>query len=94
MKKSIVASLVLASALAAGAAAIPAQAHGDVSCTVPRKERQPSVKLQRDLRAAGWNVKKIQIYNGCYEVYGFDEAGNSVEAFFHPKTLERIPVAN
>lgn len=94
MKKSIVASLVLVSALAAGVAAIPAQAHGDVSCTVPRKERQPSVKLQRDLRAAGWNVKKIQIYNGCYEVYGFDEAGNSVEAFFHPKTLERIPVAN
>lgn len=92
MKKTLLTSLVLGGVLAAGFAVSPAQAHGDVSCGVPRSERQPGVKLQRQLRAAGWNVKKIQNYNGCYEVYGFDEAGNSVEAFFDPRTLARIPV--
>ena len=92
MKKIMLTSLALGAALAAGLGISPAHAHGDVSCDVPRSERQPGVKLQRQLRTAGWNVKKIQIYNGCYEVYGFDPAGNSVEAFFDPRTLERIPV--
>ncbi|HEX7874866.1 MAG TPA: PepSY domain-containing protein [Sphingobium sp.] len=70
-----------------------ALAHGEVSCSVPRAERQPQVRLQGQLKKQGWNVKKMQIYNGCYEVYGFDEKGESVEAFFDPRTLERIPVA-
>lgn len=87
-------SLSLGLALA-GVAAVPAaHAHGEVSCSVPRKERQPQVKLQGKLKAEGWNVKKMQIYNGCYEVYGFDDQGNSVEAFFDPRTLERIQVAD
>jgi hypothetical protein len=93
MTKSLLASLALGSLLVLGLTASPAIAHGDVSCNVPRNERQPSVQLQRQLRAAGWIVKKMQNYNGCYEVYGFDEAGNSVEAFFDPRTLARIPVA-
>lgn len=92
MKTPLFVSLCLGAGLLAGGVAVPAFAHGEVSCSVPRSERQPSVKLQKQLKTAGWNVKKIQIYNGCYEVYGFDEAGNSVEAFFDPKTLERIPV--
>lgn len=75
-------------ALAAGAP--PARAHGDVSCKVPRAERQPSVRLQSQLKAAGWKVQKIQVYNGCYEVYGKDDLGIEVEAMFDPKTLTRI----
>lgn len=92
MTKTLLTSLVLGATLAVGCAISPAQAHGDVSCDVPRNQRQPGPKLQKQLREAGWNVKKVQIYNGCYEVYGFDEAGNSVEAFFDPRTLVRIPV--
>ncbi len=77
-----------------GLGATPALAHGEVSCgVVPRKERQPSVRLQKQLKEAGWKVAKIQNYNGCYEVYAFDEKGNSVEAFFDPRTLERKIVA-
>lgn len=94
MKKTILASLLASVALVGGGAIVPVRAHGDVSCNVPRAERQPSVRLQRQLRESGWKVKKIQIYNGCYEVYGFDNEGNSVEAFFDPRTLQRIAVAN
>lgn len=94
MTKSIMALLTAGTVIVAGTASLPAFAHGPVSCSVPRKERQPSVRLQRQLVDAGWKVKKLQIYNGCYEVYGFDDKGNSVEAFFDPRTLERIAVAD
>ena len=70
--------------------AIPASGHDHVSCDVPRSERQPSVQLQRQLNAAGWKVRKIQVSNGCYEVYGKDERGVEVETFFDPRTLNRI----
>lgn len=80
--------------LAAGViATTPVSAHGPVSCDVPRKERQPSVRLQKQLLKAGWSIRKMQDYNGCYEVYGTDETGKSVEAFFDPRTLERKIVA-
>lgn len=83
-------SLAASLALAALALPLPAFAHGDVSCNVPRAERQPSVRLQSKLKAEGWKVKKIQIYQGCYEVYGKDDLGIDVEAFFDPRTLNRI----
>ena len=37
------------------------------------------------LKSKGWTVRKIQMFNGCYEVYGFDEKGRPVEAFFDPQ---------
>jgi hypothetical protein len=42
------------------------------------------------LKSKGWTVRKIQLLNGCYEVYGYDPMGKKVEAFFHPKTFERL----
>lgn len=37
-----------------------------------------------------WKVRKIQNNNGCYEVYGVDDKGAKVEAFFNPKTFDRV----
>lgn len=72
-----------------------ALADGNVSCPVtPRAERQPAAKLTAKLKAMGWVVRKVQIYNNCWEVYGFDENKKPVEAFFHPKTLERVRVGS
>lgn len=90
MKPFLTASLSLAIPLAAGLAASAASASGPLSCSVPRSERQPSVKLQRDLKAAGWKIRKIEVENGCYEVYGSDPEGKAVKAFFDPRTLERL----
>ncbi len=67
-----------------------AWSHGDVSCDVPQAEWRPSVELQAELKTLGWKVRKIKIENGCYEVYGFDENDKRVEAFFNPKTFERL----
>ena len=85
MKLNTITALLLLST--AGAAF----AHGSVSCpVVPKEEKKPQMELQRKLEAEGWKVRKVQNYNNCYEVYGFDDKGKKAEAFFNPKTLERV----
>jgi len=70
-----------------------AVADGNVSCAAaPRAERKPPAQLTQMLKKQGWAIRKMQMFNNCYEVYGFDEKGKPVEAFFDPRTLERVPV--
>lgn len=81
---------LLAAALLAAVAGT-ALAHGNVSCpAMPKEEKQPQMALQKKLEGEGWKVRKVQNYNGCYEVYGFDAQGRKAEAFFNPKTFERV----
>jgi len=87
MKKLL---LLSCTALSLGFVAPGAWAHGDVACKTPKAEWRPSVELQRELKKKGWAVRRIQVFNGCYEVYGFDEKDVRVEAFFDPKTFARI----
>ena len=73
------------------ATATAAFAHGNVSCpAVPKEEKQPQMALQKKLEGEGWKVRQVKNYNGCYEVYGFDGQGKKAEAFFNPKTFERV----
>ena len=66
-------------------------AHGNVSCpAVPKEEKKPQMALQKKLEGEGWKVRKVQNYSGCYEVYGFDGQGKKAEAFFNPKSFERV----
>ena len=82
--KTVIALLLISSAGAAFA-------HGNVSCPVVVKEEQkPQMDLQRKLEAEGWKVRQVKIHNHCYEVYGIDDKGQKAEAFFHPKTFERV----
>ena len=85
--------LCLAVATLSLAAADVAFAHGDVSCpAATRAERKPTTELVALLKSQGWKIRKLQMFKGCYEVYGFDEKGRPVEAFFDPKTLARVAV--
>ena len=43
------------------------------------------------LSKQGWKVQRIKVDGGCYEVYAFNEKGQRVEAYFHPRTLEPVP---
>ena len=66
-------------------------AHGNVSCpVVPKEEKRLQMDLQRKLESEGWKVRQVKNYNNCYEVYGIDDKGQKAEAFFHPKTFERV----
>lgn len=82
--------LCLSLALLCMAAAGTAHAHGDFRCDVPRAEWKPQMELQRKLTAGGWKVRQVKTDNGCYEVYGFDETGRRIEAYFNPSTFEKV----
>lgn len=67
-----------------------ASAHGDFKCNEPSKEWKLREDLSDKLQADGWDVRKVKIDNGCYEVYGFDGKGKRRESYFNPRTLELI----
>ncbi|MDA8445164.1 PepSY domain-containing protein [Paracidovorax valerianellae] len=68
-----------------------AWAHGDVKCPAyPASEWRPHTELQEKLVKDGWTVRRMEKTDTCYEVYGKDPKGKRVEAFFDPKTLERV----
>ena len=76
--------------LAATSVASAAFAHGDISCNVPKAEWKKHSELQSKLESEGWKVRKVKTENGCYEVYGLDDKGRRAEAFFDPKTFEKV----
>lgn len=78
-------------ALVVTAAASTVWAHGNVQCPQsPKAEWQPPTALQEKLAKDGWTVRRMELTPSCYEVYGKDPQGKRVEAFFDPKTLERV----
>lgn len=85
----------LASSLAAVAlliAAGSAGATGLATCdSGPKSGWQPAEKLEKQLTDKGWKVRRIKEDGGCYEVYGLDDKGQRVEAYFHPVTLAPVP---
>lgn len=85
---------ILGIALACAAAA-PAFATGLATCDSGDKSTwQDSAVLEKQLTEKGWTVRRIKEDGGCWEVYALDEKGARVEAYFHPVTLEPVPVAD
>ena len=58
----------------------------------PESGWQPKEKLQNMLVEQGWQVRRIKVDGGCYEVYAMNDAGKRVEAYFHPVTLAPVPI--
>lgn len=84
---STIAVIATALLLASGQAA----AHGDVKCQkYPKEEWKPHTDLQKKLEGDGWAIRRMEKTDTCYEVYGKDPKGKRVEAFFDPKTFERV----
>lgn len=59
-------------------------------CSVPTSDWQPREALKTKLEGEGWKVRSIKTEDGCYEAYAFDAGGRKVEAYFNPRTFERI----
>lgn len=71
----------------------PALADGDVVCSSgPQANWEELDKLRKKAWQQGWEVLKVQVMGDCYEVYARNEQGQSIEAFFHPVTLEMLVV--
>ena len=90
MKRVLVLSVCLFSLFAA----TQGRATGLATCdSGPRDTWQSQQKLEKMLTDRGWKIRRIKEDGGCYEVYAFDEKGERVEAYFHPKTLDLVPTS-
>ena len=71
------------------------QATGLATCdSGPRENWQSEDKLSAMLKEKGWQVRRIKEDGGCYEVYAFDEKGQRLEVYFHPRTLAPVPTGS
>ena len=82
---AVAAALMLAFPGAAMATGLATCESGDESTW------QSQDALKELLTEQGWQVRRIKIDGGCYEVYALDDKGERVEAYFHPQTFERVP---
>ena len=69
-------------------AATPASADDDCDVPVPLWQSRDAV-LQHANRQ-GWQVQRLKIDDGCYEVYGKDAQGRSFKAKVDPETLRVV----
>jgi hypothetical protein len=58
----------------------------------PKVGWQPVEKLEGKLKEKGYTVRRIKEDGGCYEVYAVNEKGERGEFYFHPVTLEPVPI--
>ncbi len=68
------------------------QATGLATCdSGPKSGWQSSDKLEQQLKAKGWTIRRIKEDGGCYEVYALNEKGERGEYYFHPVTFAPVP---
>lgn len=68
--------------------AAPALAGDD--CAVPMTDWQPREAVVKLAAENGWELQRIRIDDGCYEVIGRDAEGRSIEVKLDPATLAVI----
>lgn len=72
-------------------AALPAGAAlADDDCFVPMADWQPREAVAEFAIAQGWEVRRIKIDDGCYEIDGRDATGRAIEVKLHPGTLQNV----
>ena len=75
-------------ALSAALAAAPALASDD--CEVPVARWQSREAVRQMAVQKGWEVQRLKIDDGCYEIRGTDAEGRGFKAKIDPETLEVI----
>ena len=68
--------------------ATPALASDD--CAVPMTDWQPREAVVKLAAENGWELRRIRIDDGCYEVIGRDAEGRPIEVKLDPATLAVI----
>ncbi|RTE67292.1 PepSY domain-containing protein [Amphritea opalescens] len=67
---------------------ISGMALADDDCHDPAVDWQPKERLRQMMVDHGWEVKRIKVDDGCYELKGWDRKGHRVEAKFSPASLK------
>lgn len=85
MKKHMLLGVLLAAFGAAGVVYAD-----DDDCGVSMERWQSREAVQRTLQERGWQVGRIKIDDGCYEVRATDAQGAEIKAKLDPATLEVV----
>jgi hypothetical protein len=94
MKHSRHIGLYAFAATATGLLSSAVQATGLATCdSGPQSGWQPQATLEKQLLEQKWQVRRIKVDGGCYEVYAINDKGERVEAYFHPVTLAPVPTS-
>ena len=75
-------------ALTLGAAALPAWAGDD--CDVPIQRWQSREAVRQMAADKGWELQRLKIDDGCYEIRGQDAQGRAFKARLDPETLRVV----
>lgn len=62
----------------------------DEQCSVPMADWQPRDAVLKMAKEQGWDVARVKIDDGCYEVFARDSKGVRFEAAVNPGTLKVI----
>ncbi|MBW8314532.1 MAG: PepSY domain-containing protein [Thiobacillus sp.] len=73
-------------ALSLGLAALPTWADDD--CDAPLNRWQTREAVRQMAAAQGWQIQRLKIDDGCYEIRGTDAQGRSFRAKIDPETLK------
>jgi hypothetical protein len=86
--KSVLQSMVVVAACAVSSGV---SATGLATCNSgPEGSWQSQDALKKKLTDQGWQIRRIKIDGGCYEVYAVNDKGQRVESYFHPVTFEHV----
>jgi hypothetical protein len=85
------AHVIGAALVSAAFASAPASATGLATCESGSPSTwQSQDALKQRLTSQGWQVRRIKVDGGCYEVYALNDKGERVEAYFHPVTFAAV----
>ena len=73
-------------ALSLGLAGVPVWADDD--CDAPLNRWQTREAVREMAAAQGWEIQRLKIDDGCYEIRGKDARGRSFKAKIDPETLK------
>ena len=75
-------------ALSLGLAVLPALADDDCDAPVHRWQSREAVRQMADRQ--GWQIQRLKIDDGCYEIRGTDAEGRTFKAKIDPETLKVV----
>ena len=77
-------------ALSLGLAALPTLADDD--CDAPMARWQSREAVRQMAAQHGWQIQRLKIDDGCYEIRGIDAQGRGFKAKIDPETLKVLKV--
>ena len=77
-------------ALSLGLAVLPVLADDD--CEAPMERWQSREAVRQMATRQGWQIQRLKIDDGCYELRGTDAQGRSFKAKIDPETLKVLKI--